>query len=119
MGAGVLEMGSIENTSLEQYDRVMGVNMRSVYHLTMMAVPHLEVTKGNVVNVSSVNDIRSFPGVLAYNVSKAALDQFTRCVALELATKQIRVNSVNPGVIITDIHKRGGLTDERYAEFLE
>ena len=60
--AGVLEMGSIENTSLEQYDRVMGVNMRSVYHLTMMAVPHLEVTKGNVVNVSSVNGIRSFPG---------------------------------------------------------
>ena len=68
--AGVLEMGSIENTSLEQYDRVMGTNMRSVYHLTMMAVPHLEVTRGNIVNVSSVNGIRSFPGVLARNVSK-------------------------------------------------
>ena len=53
--AGVLEMGSIENTSLEQYDRVMGTNMRAVYHLTLMAVPHLEVTKGNIVNVSSVN----------------------------------------------------------------
>ena len=61
--AGVLEMGSIENTSLEQYDRVMGTNMRAVYHLTMMAVPHLEVTKGNIVNVSSVNGIRSFPGI--------------------------------------------------------
>ena len=60
--AGVLEMGSIENTSLEQYDRVMSVNMRSVYHLTMLAVPHLETTKGNIVNVSSVNGIRSFPG---------------------------------------------------------
>ena len=64
--AGVLEMGSIENTSLEQYDRVMGVNMRSVYHLTMLAVPHLETTRGNIVNVSSVNGIRSFPGVLTY-----------------------------------------------------
>jgi len=117
--AGVLEMGSIENTSLEQYDRVMNVNMRSVYHLTMMAVPHLEVTKGNIVNVSSVNGIRSFPGVLAYNVSKAALDQFTRCVSLELAAKQIRVNSVNPGVIITELQKRGGLDDDRYAKFLE
>ena len=60
--AGVLEMGSIENTSMEQYDRVMGTNMRAVYHLTMMAVPHLEVTRGNIVNVSSVNGIRSFPG---------------------------------------------------------
>ena len=60
-----------------------------------------------------------FPGVLAYNVSKAALDQFTRCVSLELAAKQIRVNSVNPGVIITELQKRGGVDDERYAKFLE
>ena len=117
--AGVLEMGSIEATSLEQYDRVMGVNVRSVYHLTMLAVPHLEKTKGNIVNVSSVNGIRSFPGVLAYNVSKAALDQFTRCVALELAPKQVRVNSVNPGVIVTELQKRGGLDAEKYEKFLE
>merc|ERR1711872_233740 len=111
-------MGSIENTSLEQYDRLMNTNVRAVYHLTMLAVPHLEVTKGNIVNVSSVNGIRSFPGVLAYNISKAALDQFTRCVALELATKQIRVNSVNPGVIITELQKRGGLDEEAYSKFL-
>jgi len=76
-------------------------------------------TKGNVVNISSVNGIRSFPGVLAYNISKAALDQFTRCVALELAPKQVRVNSVNPGVTITELQKRGGLNEEAYANFLE
>ena len=58
-------------------------------------------------------------GVLAYNVSKAALDQFTRCVSLELAAKQIRVNSVNPGVIVTELQKRGGLDTERYEKFLE
>lgn len=95
--AGVLEMGSIENTSLEQFDRVMNTNIRSIYHLTMLAVPHLIKTEGSIVNVSSVNGIRSFPGVLAYNISKAAVDQFTRCVALELAPKKVRVNSVNPG----------------------
>lgn len=95
--AGILETGSIENTSLEQYDRVMNTNIRSIYALTMLAVPHLIKTVGNIVNVSSVNGIRSFPGVLAYNISKAAVDQFTRCVALELAPKQVRVNSVNPG----------------------
>ena len=60
-----------------------------------------------------------FSGVLAYNVSKAALDQFTRCVSLELAAKQIRVNSVNPGVIVTELQKRGGLDTERYEKFLE
>ena len=73
--AGILEMGTIETTSLEQYDRVMNTNVRAVYHLIMLAAPQLAETRGNIVNVSSVNGIRSFPGVLAYNVSKAAVDQ--------------------------------------------
>ncbi len=57
--AGVLEMGSIENTTLGQYDRVMNVNVRAIYQLTMLATPELVKTKGNIVNVSSVNGIRS------------------------------------------------------------
>eukprot|EP00095_Tigriopus_kingsejongensis_P000960 maker-scaffold83_size396513-snap-gene-1.17 protein:Tk00960 transcript:maker-scaffold83_size396513-snap-gene-1.17-mRNA-1 annotation:"hypothetical protein LOTGIDRAFT_236007" len=117
--AGVIELGGIENTSLEQYDRIMNVNVRAMYHLTMLATPHLVKTRGNIVNVSSVNGMRSFPGVLAYNISKAAVDQFTRCVALDLAPKQVRVNCVNPGVTITELQKRGGLSDEAYAKFLE
>lgn len=117
--AGILETGTIENTSLEQFDRLMNTNIRSIYHLTMLAVPHLIKTQGNIVNVSSVNGIRSFPGVLAYNISKTAVDQFTRCVALELAPKNVRCNSVNPGVTITNLHKRGGMNDEAYAKFLE
>ena len=92
----------------------MNVNVRAIYQLTMSATPELIKTKGNIVNISSVNGIRSFPGVLAYNISKAAVDQFTRCIALELAPKQVRVNSVNPGVTITELQKRGGLSDEKY-----
>lgn len=117
--AGILKRGSIETGTLEDYDTIMNVNVRSIFHLTQLAVPYLKVTKGNVVNVSSVNGIRSFPGVLAYNMSKAALDQFTQCVALELADQGIRVNSVNPGVIVTNIHKRGGMDEAAYAAFLE
>ncbi|XP_050070898.1 3-oxoacyl-[acyl-carrier-protein] reductase FabG-like isoform X2 [Anopheles maculipalpis] len=117
--AGIIETGTIETTSLEQFDRVMNTNIRSVYHLTMLAVPHLIQSKGNVVNVSSVNGIRSFPGVLAYNISKIAVDQFTRCVALELAAKGVRVNCVNPGVTVTNLHKRGGMDEQTYAKFLE
>ncbi|XP_054285723.1 3-oxoacyl-[acyl-carrier-protein] reductase FabG-like [Macrosteles quadrilineatus] len=117
--AGVLEFGSIENTSLEQYDRVFNTNVKAIYHLTMLAVPHLTKTKGTIVNVSSVNGVRSFPGLLAYNMSKSAVDQFTKCVALELAPKQVRVNSVNPGVIITELQKRGGVDEEAYKKFLE
>ncbi|XP_069125123.1 3-oxoacyl-[acyl-carrier-protein] reductase FabG-like [Argopecten irradians] len=117
--AGIIELGNIENTTLEQYDRVFNINVRSVYYMTMLAAPYLIKTQGNIVNVSSVNGIRSFPNVLAYNMSKVALDQLTRCVALELAEKQVRVNNVNPGVIITELQKRGGLDDEAYAKFLE
>ncbi|CAD7082587.1 unnamed protein product [Hermetia illucens] len=117
--AGILESGTIENTSMEQFDRVMNTNIRSIYHLTMLAVPHLIKTKGAIVNVSSVNGIRSFPGVLAYNISKASVDQFTRCVALELAAKGVRCNAVNPGVTVTNLHKRGGMDEETYKKFLE
>lgn len=97
--AGIIENGTIETTSIEQYDRVMNTNMRSIYYLTMLAVPHLIKTEGNIVNISSVCGVRSFPGVLAYNISKAAVEQFTKCVALELAPKKIRCNSVAPGKI--------------------
>jgi len=117
--AGIYELGSIESTSLEQYDRVMNVNVRSVYQLTMLCVPHLIATGGNIVNVSSISGSCSFPADLAYSLSKAALDQMTSCIALELASKGVRVNSVNPGVIITEIHKRGGMTDDDYTRFLE
>ncbi|KAG9354427.1 hypothetical protein JZ751_001136 [Albula glossodonta] len=58
--AGILAMGSIETTNLEQYDKVMNVNVRSVYYLTHLCVPHLIKTKGCIVNVSSVNGQRSF-----------------------------------------------------------
>lgn len=55
----------------------------------MLAVPYLVESKGNIVNVSSVVGIRSFSGVLAYSMSKSAIDQFTRCIALDLAPKQV------------------------------
>ena len=117
--AGIIVTGSIENTTLEQWDTMMNINLRSVFQQMKLAVPLLEKTRGNIVNVSSVTGLRSFPGVLAYCVSKAAVDQLTRCTALELAPKGIRVNAVNPGVVVTDIHRRGGMSEDNYAAFLE
>jgi NAD(P)-dependent dehydrogenase (short-subunit alcohol dehydrogenase family) len=78
----------------------------------------LEKTKGNIVNVSSVTGTRAFPGVLAYCVSKAGIDQLTRCAALELAPRGVRVNAVNPGVVVTNLHKRGGMDPDAYDKFL-
>jgi len=117
--AGHISTGSIENTSLAAWDAMMNVNLRAVFHLMQLASPHLIKSKGNIVNISSVTGLRSFPGVLAYCVSKAGLDQLTRCSALELAPKGVRVNAVNPGVVVTEIHKRGGMSEEHYQAFLE
>jgi NAD(P)-dependent dehydrogenase (short-subunit alcohol dehydrogenase family) len=117
--AGIIANGTVETTPLEDWDAMMNVNLRSVFHLMQLAVPHLEGRPGNVVNVSSVTGLRAFPGVLAYCVSKAGVDQLTRCAALELAPKGVRVNAVNPGVVVTNVHRRGGMSEENYAAFLE
>ncbi len=117
--AGILKSGSLETTSLQLWDEMMRINLRSIFYLMQLAVPHLEKTRGVIVNVSSVTGLRSFPGVLAYCVSKAALDQLTRCAALELAPKGIRVNAVNPGVVRTNLHRAGGMSEQEYAAFLQ
>jgi NAD(P)-dependent dehydrogenase (short-subunit alcohol dehydrogenase family) len=117
--AGIIANGTIEDTTLDDWDKMMNINLRSVFYLMKICVPHLEKTRGNIVNVSSVAGTRSFPNVLAYCVSKAALDQLTRCSALELAPKGIRVNAVNPGVVVSNLHRRSGMDEEAYEKFLE
>lgn len=117
--AGIIATGTIENTSDELWNRLLGVNVEAPFRMMRAAIPHLLTTKGAIVNVSSVNGMRVFPNVLAYNVSKAALDHLTRCAAIELAPKGVRVNSVNPGVTVTNLHRRSGFSEEQYAAFLE
>lgn len=117
--AGIIQNGTVENTTLDDWDKMLNINLRSVFHLMNVCVPHLIATKGNIVNVSSVAGTRSFPNVLAYCVSKAGVDQLTRCAALELASKGVRVNAVNPGVVVTNLHTRSGMNDEAYTRFLE
>ena len=98
---------------------MLKVNLRSVFYLCQKALPFLISSKGNIINVSSVTGTRAFPGVLAYCVSKAGIDQLTRCLALEVASRGVRVNAVNPGVVETNLHKRGGMSPEDYEKFLE
>lgn len=109
--AGIIEFGSSEVCTLDSFDRILNTNVRSVFELSQLAIPHLIATKGNIVNVSSICSQRAFSNALAYCTSKAALDQLTKCMALELAPKGIRVNAVNPGVIQTPIFKTLGMDD--------
>jgi NAD(P)-dependent dehydrogenase (short-subunit alcohol dehydrogenase family) len=117
--AGVIATGTLENTSDETWDAMMDVNLRAPFRLMRAAAPHLKARKGAIVNVSSVNGLRSFAGVLAYCVSKAGMDHLTRCAALEMAPLGVRVNAVNPGVTVTNLHRRSGMDEEQYSRFLE
>lgn len=117
--AGVIASGALEATTDEIWDTMMAVNLRAPFRLMRAAAPHLTLRKGAIVNVSSVNGLRSFPGVLAYCVSKAGVDHLTRCAAIEMAPAGVRVNAVNPGVTVTNLHRRSGMDETKYAAFLE
>jgi len=117
--AGIIASGGVESTSDEAWDAMLDVNLRAPFRLLRAAAPHLGARRGAVVNVSSVTGLRAFPGILAYAVSKAAVDQLTRCAALDLAPLGVRVNAVNPGVVVTSLHRRSGMSEERYAAFLD
>jgi NAD(P)-dependent dehydrogenase (short-subunit alcohol dehydrogenase family) len=117
--AGIIASGGVAETSDEAWDTMLGINVRAPFRLIREAAPALVARKGSVVNVSSVAGPRAFPGVAAYCVSKAAVDQLTRVAALDLAPKGVRVNAVNPGVVVTNLHRRSGMDESKYAEFLE
>ncbi len=117
--AGIIASGSVAETSDEGWDVMLDVNARAPFRLLRAAIPALIARKGAVVNVSSVAGARAFPGLVAYCVSKAAVDQLTRCAALDLAASGVRVNAVNPGVVVTNLHRRGGMDATKYADFLE
>jgi NAD(P)-dependent dehydrogenase (short-subunit alcohol dehydrogenase family) len=117
--AGIIATGTIENTSDAAWDEMLDVNLRAPFRLMRALTPMLIASRGAVVNVSSVTGLRAFPGVLAYCVSKAGVDQLTRCAALEMAPHGVRVNAVNPGVVVTNLHRRSGVNEENYAKFLE
>jgi NAD(P)-dependent dehydrogenase (short-subunit alcohol dehydrogenase family) len=102
--AGVLGAGSILDTTPEEWDRQMNSNVRSIHLLTRLAAPELIKRKGSVVNLSSVAGMRPYANLAAYCVSKAAVDMYTRCAALDLAPHGVRVNAVNPGVVVTELH---------------
>ena len=91
--AGILMSGSTETLSEEDFDKCMTINCRSAFVLTQACLPHLLKSHGNIVHVSSVTGIRAFPNVVAYNMSKAALDQLTRTCALEVASRGVRYDN--------------------------
>lgn len=94
--AGIMKADSIDKFDVNEFDQQMNLNVRSVMLLTQHAIPHLEKTKGNVVNLSSALSLKPWGGFTSYSMTKIAIDTFTKCAAQSLASKRIRVNALNP-----------------------
>ncbi len=100
--AGITMSGPIENTALEDWRRIMAVNVDGVFLGTKHAIPLMRKGGGgSIVNLSSVLGITGTPMISTYTTSKAAVRLFTKCTALECATDGIRVNSIHPAFIHT------------------
>jgi NAD(P)-dependent dehydrogenase (short-subunit alcohol dehydrogenase family) len=106
--------GPIQESTEEDFDNVVNTNLKSVFFLIQLAVPHLEKTRGNIVSISSIAANMVIPNLAIYSMLKAALDHLTRCLSLELGSKGIRVNSVNPGyfptLILRDLNNAEEIT---------
>jgi NAD(P)-dependent dehydrogenase (short-subunit alcohol dehydrogenase family) len=102
--AAVEHEATAEDTTVEQWDHVMAVNVRSAFLCFKYALPLLRsAAGGSVINVSSVNGFWAEPGLVAYNTSKGALLSFTRAIAIDHGPEGIRCNAICPSYVLTDM----------------
>jgi NAD(P)-dependent dehydrogenase (short-subunit alcohol dehydrogenase family) len=111
---------SVEDATTADWNRVLGVNVVGTANVSRYAIPHLKARgKGSIVNIASMSGVIAQPNFATYNASKGAVMTLTRCMALDLAPFNIRVNTVCPGCIVTSASfreiERLGLTFEQWA----
>lgn len=116
--AGVIGSGLLVDTSEAEWDRLLDIDLKGPFLFARAAIPHLmRGTHPSIVNISSVTGRRPYVGVGPYCVAKAGLDMLTQCLALELAPHGVRVNAINPGVVVSNLHTATGTVPD-YEAFL-
>jgi 3-oxoacyl-[acyl-carrier protein] reductase len=106
--AGIAYMGDIEDLTIEQFDRLVAVNVKAVFVAIQRAVPQLG-EGGRIINIGSINADRvPGPGLSIYAMSKAAVAGLTRGLARDLGPRGITINNVQPGPINTDMNPDSG-----------
>jgi meso-butanediol dehydrogenase/(S,S)-butanediol dehydrogenase/diacetyl reductase len=121
--AGIVIGGTIDNTSIEDWDRTMAVNVRGIYLVSKYAIKHLKETKGTIVNNSSSVAFKGVENRAAYTASKGAVLSMTRAMAMDYLKDKIRVNAICPGTTESpSLEKRirsiGGNYNEVKAEYI-
>ncbi|HEX5150338.1 MAG TPA: 3-oxoacyl-[acyl-carrier-protein] reductase [Parafilimonas sp.] len=102
--AGISKDNLLLRLSPDQWDDVMAVNLKSVYNMTKQVIrPMMKAKSGSIINMSSIIGIRGNAGQSSYAASKAGIIGFTKSIALELGSRNIRCNAIAPGFIETDM----------------
>ena len=107
------------NYSMEIYDKVFNLDVRALVNVTIECLPLLIKSKGNILNVSSILGTACLPILSLYSGAKAAINNFTKCWALELAKDGVRVNAIAPGAIETNIWNGSKGPTEEQKKFKE
>lgn len=113
--AGWCPVQSIKDMTIEDYDQAFTLDVRALVDLTIQSLPLLLKTKGNIINLSSVGAQHTNYQLSMYVGAKAAVENFTRAWALDLAQDGIRVNAIAPGAIRTNIWNSTNLSEEERA----
>ncbi|PHR10431.1 MAG: short-chain dehydrogenase [Sphingopyxis sp.] len=118
VNAGIFQPAPVGQISEEMFDHQMGINFKGAVFTTERFLPILN-DGASIINLSSVNAYTGMPNTAVYAASKAALNSYTRTAATELAPRQIRINSVNPGPVSTPIFSKTGMEEEQLNAFAE
>ncbi|MFC0198835.1 SDR family NAD(P)-dependent oxidoreductase [Paracoccus rhizosphaerae] len=102
--AGMMQEATMEDMSLEDWQRTLQVNLTAPFLLCRAAMPHLRTSQGAVVNIGSIEGLGSNPRHTAYCASKAGLHGLTRAIAVDHGAEGVRCNAVAPGWIDTDLN---------------
>ncbi len=109
--AGILDWSPLGQFTAERWERLVSVNMASVFFLSQAAVPHLKASQGNIVNVASAAALAGIAYNSAYCATKAGVVGMTKAMAVELAAEQVRVNAVCPSGVSTPMIMSAGLPE--------
>ena len=110
--AGVFGPTPLEALTEAEYDRQFNTNVKGLLFTTKAALPLFGEAGGSVINISSVVSKGTFPGISVYAGTKGAVDTITGVLSKELGGKKIRVNAINPGLIVTEGTNTAGYTGE-------